>query len=218
MDRARDDRCGSQGQLDLLILGGRQFSGGAARPRLCAGGVLKSRAARADIDAVPSPDAARLLPRRCCCCRPPRATRFPGRVIETTTERRVIFSPEIDGARVIGRGGSEGRCLSGPGPGACGQIWRLSSPSPIMAALCARGDRGRWCRSTRASSTWRRPATSSSMAGRISAPIGHRLRAERDRVEVHRRRFVGPTQPAQVSGQELEVRAALADRGEGVRG
>ena len=60
-------------------------------------------------------DARRAVGRRCCCCRPRRATRSPGGGTETSTERRIIFSPEIPGRRIGSRAAGVGGVRRGHG-------------------------------------------------------------------------------------------------------
>ena len=92
------------GALDVVLLQRRQLPRSAAGPRLRARGAGQASAARAsrhlcdDADARGSRRTVVLLPAQ---------TRYeqPGGGTETSTERRIIFSPEIPGPRV-----GEARC------------------------------------------------------------------------------------------------------------
>ncbi len=101
----------------------------------------------------------------------PATTRYevPGGVTETSTERRIIFSPEVEGPRVEDARPEMGASAS----------WRARVRPELADELRfashrgdAGGDRRAWCRSTTASSTCARRATRSSTAGRCCAPAG----------------------------------------------
>ena len=101
----------------------------------------------------------------------PAMTRYeqPGGGTETTTERRVAFSPEIPGPR-IGEARAEWQIF--------GDLARRVDPERRGAPRLRgrpghpRRDRPRACRSTTASSTWPRPATRSSGAASACATTG----------------------------------------------
>ena len=112
----------------------------------------------------------------------PVATRYEqeGGGTETTTERRIIFSPEIP--RQVGEARSEWRLFADvarPGPARTGRRVRLAR----RTAPCGRRSPPSYPL-TGASRTWRRPATPCSTAGATYAPAAG-----------SRRRTAGPASP-----------------------
>ena len=81
------------GELDVLLIGGRQLHGGAARARRVSRRRSRASALRVHIDIVLSPQM--LVDPAETVMVLPAATRYEiaGGVTETSTERRVIFSP-----------------------------------------------------------------------------------------------------------------------------
>ena len=99
-DRARDDRRRPRGRAGRAGVRRRELPRGAARPRVRARGRWAASALRVHADIVLSSqmlvepaDAVLVLPA---------TTRYevPGGITETSTERRVILSPEVPGPRV----------------------------------------------------------------------------------------------------------------------
>ena len=150
-----------------LLDRGRQLPGDAARPGRGRARARDRVGTRIHQDIVLT--SMMLLPPRgrpWSSSRPPRATSRPGGGTETSTERRIIFSPEVRGpahrlrqARVGGlRRGGRARAAGARGAGPL-----PASAQAIRDEIAAR------CRSTPASSGWRARATSSSGAGRGSS-------------------------------------------------
>ena len=138
-----------------------------------------------------------------CSCRPRTRYESPGGGTETSTERRIIFSPEIPGRR-IGRPGPSGRC-SATSCGARGRTGRqvgLDDAAAIRAGDCRR--RAAVCRNRTAGAQGRpgavgRPPSSMPTAA-LPPPMAKRaLRGRRICAAATRRpdSFVGLDAPRQ---------------------
>ena len=166
-DRAGDDRRRPRGRARRALSLGRQLPRGPARP-----GLRRRALARIPLRVHrTSCSPARcwsIRPRRWCCCPRRPATRSPGGVTQTSTERRIIFSPEIPGPR-IGEARPEWEVFLELAP-RVRPSWPSGSTSPAPPRSARRSPGS--SRSTTASSTCAKSATSSSTAARTCAPAG----------------------------------------------
>ncbi len=146
------------------VLGRRQLPRGAARARRGPRGARPECGLRVHMDIVAlAADAGRARRRRCVLILPA-MTRYesPGGITETSTERRIIFSPEIPGPRIEeARPEWRGARRAGGARAARARRPGAVSRAPRRSATRSRAS----CRSTRGSRTCAPRATRCSTAG-----------------------------------------------------